>query len=51
MKLKLLKHKIKQEGDDDRRSSFQLAARGRLGLKSNVGRKHVSDLESVAAPR
>ncbi len=43
MKSKLVTHKIKQleERDDDGRSSFKLAARGRQGLKSHVGREHV----------
>ncbi len=36
MKLELVKHKIKQEGDDDGGSSFKLAARGRQGLKIHM---------------
>ncbi len=47
MKLKLVKHKIKQEGDDDGGSRFKLAEVGgprAAGTDmSYVGREHVRD--------
>jgi hypothetical protein len=48
VKLKLLKHRIKKKGAGDGGSSFKLA----IGTeKSYVGREHVRDQESAAAPR
>ncbi len=48
MKLKLMRQKIKKKGGDDGGSHFKLAAGTE---KSYVGREHVRNQESVAAPR